>query len=234
MPIRREVLADQLWPEISKESQRGRLRTALWRLGQGLPTWASGAIKKMGDGIALELPKNVTFTHLEFEAVVGGACKTDFADMTDDTFQDLDRCLRRYSGPLMEGYDAEWITYERQRFADLYCEGLERQIGYLRYHGRDHETIRACRKLLCVDPYREDIHNSLIGTFARMGRAHDARLEKHRRDDVLTNDLGVDADAEMSPLLPVMLEIKNAISQLSDNMQKMQHRLEQAEATRGK
>ena len=44
----------------------------------------------------------------------------------------LDRWLRRYGGPLLDGVDGDWAHAEREKFSEIYCQGLDLQIRYLR------------------------------------------------------------------------------------------------------
>ncbi len=189
--LRCEAVTETLWPECPPAKQRARLRTALWRLKKGLPEWAQGMICRTGDTSVLSLPDNVRLVHTDFETQVSILCGMSVDVMTDADFSTLDVCLRRYRGPLLDGVQGDWVMADREKFAEIYCQGLAHQINYLRAHGRDHETIRAGRKLLQVDPYREDVHATLIETYAHAGRPERARRQFQTCRDLFQDELGI-------------------------------------------
>jgi DNA-binding SARP family transcriptional activator len=189
--LRREQLTETLWPDCAPAKQRARLRTALWRLRKGLPGWAQGMIRQVGDASEMHLPEGARLVHTGFETTVIRMCSTDVAQMTDADFTALDACLRRYGGPLLDGVNGDWVLAEREKFAEIYCQGLAHQIHYLRVQGRDHETIRAGRKLLEVDPYREDVHATLIEIYARAGRPERAQRQYQTCQQLFEDDLGI-------------------------------------------
>lgn len=197
-PVRRETLGEHLWPDCPEKRQKARMRTALWRLTQGLPDWARGMVRRSGELIELRLPAGVTLTHDRFDEVVSDLCSAPVSRMTDTDYNRLDRWLRRYCGPLLDGVDADWVRADREKFSDIYCQGLDHQIRYLRENGRDHETIRAGRRLLGVDPYREDVHAAMIGSYARMGRPDDAARQMRTCEALFQRDLGI-TPATLSP-----------------------------------
>lgn len=189
--LRSEALTETLWPECAPAKQRARLRTALWRLKKGLPDWAQGMVCREGDTSGLSLPDNVHLVHEGFERCVVRLCAISVDVMTDEDFTALDVCLRRYDGPLLEGVQGDWVMADREKFAEIYCQGLGHQINYLRSQGRDHETIRAGRKLLQVDPYREDVHATLIETYAHAGRPERAKRQFQTCEDLFRDELGI-------------------------------------------
>ncbi|MGC1494422.1 MAG: bacterial transcriptional activator domain-containing protein [Sulfitobacter sp.] len=189
--LRCEAVTETLWPECAPAKQRARLRTALWRLKKGLPDWAQGMVCREGDTSGLSLPDNVHLVHEGFERCVVRLCAISVDVMTDEDFTALDVCLRRYGGPLLDGVQGDWIMADREKFAEIYCQGLAHQINYLRTHGRDHETIRAGRRLLQVDPYREDVHATLIETYAGSGRPERAKRQFQTCEDLFQGELGI-------------------------------------------
>lgn len=197
-PVRRETLGEHLWPDCPEPRQKARMRTALWRLTRGLPDWARGMVRRSGEMIELRLPPGATLTHDRFDEVVSALCSAPVSRMTDSDYNRLDRWLRRYCGPLLDGVDADWVRADREKFSDIYCQGLDHQIRYLRENGRDHETIRAGRRLLGVDPYREDVHAAMIGSYARMGRPDDAARQMRTCEALFRRDLGI-APATLPP-----------------------------------
>lgn len=189
-PMRREYLTDALWPDCPGEQQRARLRTAIWRLRKGLPEWGRTMIGKTASTIQLRLPGGSQMVHTAFETAVLALCARPTSEMTEEEFSELDGWLRRYNGPLLEGLDGEWLSADRTRLSDIYCQGLQHQIQYLREHGRDHETIRAGQRLLDEDPYQEVVHQVLATSYARLGQTQRAKSQMRLAKKIFQTDLG--------------------------------------------
>ena len=188
-PVRRERLAELMWPDMDAHSQKARLRTALWRLKKGACGALDDVLELQCDTVMLH--PCATLTHSLFEKQAISLCAVPLEDMTDAGYSRLEHIMTYYTGPLMEGFDAGWILPLRETFADLYCSVLERQIKYLRAHGRDHESIRSSRELLALDPYREDVHAALIALYGKAGRPARAVQQYRACESLMARDLGV-------------------------------------------
>lgn len=190
-PIRRETLIEMLWPDANPETALGRLRTTLWRLKHGLGQAGDGLVCPDTTTIQLDPALGCVWDHGRFAAGVSRHLATPMAQMTAADFADLDAVLSLYTAPLMAGYDAAWIMPERERFADLYARGLERQIAWFRSCKDQNGMIERARRLLDHDPYREDLHALLITAYAAAGQPRRALHQMRACEDAIQADLGL-------------------------------------------
>lgn len=193
-PVRRDALAEMLWPDCAPEISRGRLRTALWRLRQALGQRHAAFVGQDAEKVWLEPDGFPEPPHAAFESAVGHACARPLATLTGGDFDALDAALSLYHAPLMEGYDAAWILPLRERFAELYCRGLECELAWHRVRGDGEGTAWAAQRLLALDPYREDVHALLIGQYAEAGQLRRAMRQFQNCQMAIEGELGVRPD----------------------------------------
>ncbi len=190
-PLRRERLAEMLWPDMDAQNQKARLRTALWRIKKATCGALDDVLIVRKDTLVFEHGAPLIQTHRTFEREVMMICAKPLANMSETDAATLLAMVESYNGPLMEGHDAPWIAPMRERFSDLYSAALERQIKYLRATGRDHESIRSSHELLAIDPYREDVHAALITLYGQSGRPKRALRQYQSCRTLMEKDLGV-------------------------------------------
>lgn len=196
-PIRREALAELLWPEADADASRARLRTGLWRLRRSLAAAggpaAAALLCQNADLIWLNRAALALPAHLEFAIGVERLCGKPVAVMDVAGFREMDALLAIYTGPLMEGHDSAWVLAERARLADLYGRALERQIIWYRSRDDGDNAANLARRLLSHDPYREDIHELLIGHYAGAGQPRRALQQFQECRAAFEGDLGLPA-----------------------------------------
>lgn len=209
LPVSRDKLCDTLWPEAAPDKARRRLRTALWRCRKTLGGLGAGLIGQNADQLWLNLadPQRA-LPHLAFQAEI--AQITQAPDTRPDTERDcqmarLSDCLARYTAPLLDGLDADWIAPERARFADLFLRGLNSQLAWYRAEGRANASIDTAKTLLAHDPYREDVHAMLIGLYAATGQPRKALAQYRDCDGMMRDDLGLQAHQAQTALHDALL-----------------------------
>lgn len=190
-PIRRERLAELMWPDSDGTASRKRLRTALWRLRQALGARHAGAFAQDASQVWLCPAVVGTPLHSRFERTIVTLCAEPARTMERCRFDALVRALDQARAPLLEGFDADWALTERERFADLVATGLGHQMDWYRLQEDHDQTIATARRLLRHDPYREDIHAMLIGLYAAMGQPRKAVRQLNTCRGALQQDLGL-------------------------------------------
>lgn len=190
-PIRRERLAELLWPDCTADASRCRLRTALWRLRSGLGEGLNQTIRQDNERVWLSADIVARPRHIEFAQELEAVCAVPIDEMTRSEFDRLTSLLRLYVGPIMDGFESEWIMPEREHHHEIYMRGLDRELTWYRAHGNHDATVAAARSLLKLDPYREDIHAMLIGLYAALGQQKRAVKQYHDCDIALREDLGI-------------------------------------------
>ena len=150
----RDELTEILWPENDPQATRNRLRVALNSLRRQLepPGAASGSILK-ADRATIHLNPAAFHTDVqEFEAAIKAASKAAAFAQEE---RPLSHAVSLYQGHLLSGYDANWLSGERERFTNVMRSALQRLAeGYAQ--AENHEQALACAlRLLELAPWEE-------------------------------------------------------------------------------
>jgi predicted ATPase/DNA-binding SARP family transcriptional activator len=154
VPLARDALAFQFWPDLAEDEARGDLRRHLYYLTKALP---------QGEPWLVADKKTVAWNG-RAQAAVDLA---DFERLAADA-STLEAAVKLYRGPFLEGIEDEWIEPERERFKAIAERALLALIA--RYEEREPErAIDYAQQLLRVDPWREDAIRTLMSLRHRGG-----------------------------------------------------------------
>lgn len=194
-PLERQQVAFTLWPDDPEPTARANLRRHLHWLNRLLPPAPSPAQPWM-----LATPSTIQWNPhsgfwldvAEFEKLV----------MRPETLPDA---LALYAGPLFETLYDDWIFFERERLQNSYIAGLTQLIEQRRAAGSFAEASRYARRLLVVDPFREDAVRQLIASHYEVGDRAGAIAEYHRFARSLRQEMSVDPMPETQTLYEIVL-----------------------------
>ena len=180
----RDKLASLLWSDRGDQQARDSLRHALTNLRQCISSANVQPI--IADRLSARMdPTAVTTDVTEFEQSV-----------RHGTPAALDRAMALYRGDLLDGIGIhdpafeEWLLVERQRLRHLFEEALTRQITQSMADGtRDHADA-AARRLLSLDPLREEACRALMQIHAERGETAQALKLYEALRDRLHGELG--------------------------------------------
>jgi len=180
-PRSRDSLVADLWPDSDEERGRQNLRHALYKIN------AIAELTAATHG-ALRISADVTVDTREFERAAGTG--------TDDG---LRRAIALYAGdlcPEIEGVDGE---SERVRLRGLFASAGETLAARRIDHDPD-DAERIARRVIEVDPYREEAHRILLRALAQRDDLAAAALHYKRLTTILRDELGVEPSAETKRL----------------------------------
>lgn len=186
-------LATIFWPHRPLPQARRNLNTTLWRLRRTLP---SGYLRVEADTIAFhpDAPYWLDVAAFEQSLQEGGVPLS--GEASPPVPLPKGDCLRQavelYRGDLLEGLYEEWCLVEAERLRLLYTRALHGLLSYHRAGGAHEEALNAARRLLAVDPLREDVHQQVIELYAALGRPGEARTHFETCRRLLQEELGVD------------------------------------------
>lgn len=192
-PQARARLMGLLWPELGEERASGNLRRAVWDLR-----------RKLGDGgepplrasrLELELVHDgaidLDVARFEWAARrLRGAARERDAELSGQELVDVEEAVELYRGDLLAGLavpDAlefeEWLAGERERLRRAAEQALTRLVAVQRAHGDLGAAIAHARRLLALDPWREEVHRSVMELLLATGEpaAALAQFESCRR-----------------------------------------------------
>lgn len=189
----REHLIEFFWPDTPLEQARSSLNSTLSRLRHAFPEHVGPVIVSEGrEAFSLaddvELSTDVeTFVH----DVRIDDQPFDEQALTKQEAARLKNTLDLYRGDLLPGWYDEWLLVERERLRHLYIVGLSRLMAHFGDIGALELAITYGRRLLALEPLREQVHRSMMDLFMRSG--HRAAALKHYAEccDLLEEELGV-------------------------------------------
>jgi DNA-binding SARP family transcriptional activator len=190
---RREQLVDQFWSHLDPPRARSAMNTALWRirklLAQDSNCGGVSNLRAHGSDIVLEPAPWLEIDTHAFSAGVEHLLGGD-RDSTEQVA--VLRCaLDRYTGPFLDGEDADWILEERERLHTLHIRGLTELMRRHAVHNRFEDAIDAARRVLAADPFRESVHNSLSLLLVLNGQPAEALRRQKQWRELLSRELGI-------------------------------------------
>ena len=193
-PLRREALAERLWPGASARKGRHALATAVWRLRCSLPK-ATGA----GERFVLSNREALWFNHAsaywfdvqEFTRLVALGLEGPIP-LDAGRRRALREALELYRGDFMEGCYDDWCLLERERLQLLFIRVLKRLQRDARLARAFEDAIAHGQQLLALDPLQEDVHRELMRCYAEAGQRSQALAQFQRCREALRKELGVD------------------------------------------
>ncbi len=169
-------LAACFWPEVLDASSRASLRSAVWALRRELGPAADGLLVADRDSIGLA-DAGVWVDAVQFERLVDAG--------------ELEAAVDLCRGPLLAGFDDEWVTRAREGHTERLLAVLERLAASADRAGDDHSALTWTRRQIAIDPFGEEAHRRLIARLAERGDRAAALLVYRTLADRLRRELGV-------------------------------------------
>jgi DNA-binding SARP family transcriptional activator len=190
-PIPRDRLVEVLWPDSSPANGRASLSTALWRLktvfGQ-IEAADQEYISSTRESIAFSPKKPVAFDLVEFERYLDKAAK---AKSDKQRIGALQSAVALYKGGFCEGIYAEWCLVERERLERSYIRALGVLMSIHISQGKYDRAIPFGKKILTLDPLREEVHRALMSCYLALDRRVDAVRQFQSCANLLQRELNV-------------------------------------------
>ncbi|MBK8989205.1 MAG: tetratricopeptide repeat protein [Chloroflexi bacterium] len=183
----RPQLAGLLWGEMSEERARANLSTAVYNLRQLLPN-------------AIEATRKTAVLNPDQPVWLDTAVLQQALDKNDAT---LDAAVAHYRGPFLDGLypqDApeleSWLQQERERWRLLALTALDHLAQQHSQTGEWDKAIASLRRLLAIEPWREQSHRALMRLLARTDQFNAALRQYETCRTLLQEELGVEPMAE--------------------------------------
>ncbi len=178
-PVSREYLAFLLWPDEEEGVARTRLRSTVNDLLRVMPQPGSDFIGSSAD--ELWWNPDVTLS-LDVDA---------FSEASNDATR-LEEAVALYRGDLLPELYDEWLDGFRERFRNIYLTVLTQLVSSLRKRGDLTRAIAMARKILEIDPWREDVVRRVVALRYELGDAAGAISEYRQFVARLRDEMGVD------------------------------------------
>jgi len=191
-PHSRQALAGLLWGEMPEDAARTNLRQVLANLRRLV-------------GPHLRITRHTAAFNREapywldveaFEAEVRNGLPVE-----GQTWQPASLCsaAELYRGDFLAGFSVrdapafeEWVVVEQEYLRELAVQALEQLVAYQTARGECGPAIEYTRRLLALDPWREEAHQQLMLLLARSGRREAALAQYDVCRQTLANGLGTE------------------------------------------
>lgn len=194
-PQPRSILATLLWGDAPEEAARANLRKALADLRQA----ASDHLDIERQSVALKWA-DVWVDVAEFEAIVSSSSLR--AESTADA-ERLQEAVDMYRGDFLTGFYAlhapdfeTWLLAEQARLRESVVQVLHLLADFYSTRQESARAIACVRRLLKLEPWREEGHRQLMLLLAREGQRSAALAQFETCRQVLQEELGVEPGSE--------------------------------------
>jgi len=193
----RAALAGLLWGESGEEQARSNLRKVIQQLREQLNEYL--IIKRDAIQLCVELDYWVDAS--EFVAKLGQASTAVEPDP-------LQQAIALYRGDFLEGFYVReapefetWMLTERARLRALLLQGLDTLAERYARGGDLPQAITTARRMLELEPWREESHRQLMAWLAQNGQRSAAFAQYEICCRALTEELGVTPSPQTTALV---------------------------------
>jgi len=184
-PLQRDRLMALLWGDRGEKQARHSLNHALM------------AIRKLGQKSAVALlDGDVERVMLRSEAI-----ETDVSDFRRLLVDDPEAATALYRGPFLDGLVIpdpvfeQWLTETRTEFHNTTCDALLRAADNAFGNGDVTQAIQFARRLVTLDPLREEGHRRLMRLLTDSGDRAGALRQYQACAGILRTELQVEPDS---------------------------------------
>lgn len=207
----KDVLAEELWPETDPDVAANRLRVAVYELRKmlgegGRKDKSTSHIGQQEGAYFFDLTTPCWIDVHAFEAFVDQGRDLGRQHALDAALHAYQNAEALYGGEyLRDDPFLEWTVALRERLRESHLSLLSDAARIHALRGEPSEASAFCRKILRIEPWREEVYRRLMEYLVAAGRPHEAlrAYEECRRA------LRSEVDAEPSP---ETTELRNQIA----------------------
>lgn len=195
--VRRDALADVVWPEQAPQDPDAVLSTLLSRLR---PLIAPALLEGVGGGVALRLPPGSSVDLVEAEQALVAAQAALAAGEARAAWTDAAQALAVVEAGYLPEHDGDWVRRPRELVAMMRVDALECQANAAAAAG-DPALVaageQAGRMAVALAPLRESAHEALMSVLAARGNDAEALAVYEQLRRRLSDELGVAPSATL-------------------------------------
>ena len=207
-PQSRHTLMGLLWGDLPEVNARRNLRRALWNLRHQLAAPRLPPLLISDRETVCFNREFPCWSDVEtFEAACSEMEAASLSSLSHSRLAALGRAIDLYSGEFLQGFyvnDApvfeEWVVGEREQLRARALQALERLVESHAARGEVEVALEYARRLLTLEPWREETHRWLMRLLARSGQRTAALAQYETCRRILAQELGVEPGPETAAL----------------------------------
>lgn len=175
--VQRSQLLYLLWPDLDEHEAESRLAVVLQRLNGEVRQAARNHPYVLEDGtmVRLNLEADIWVDAIEFESQVKMAQDAQEAGDIDIALGLFLSALALYKEDfLRENLYDDWPTDRREKLRELWISSMFRVAAICADRCEYADSVRLMKKVLEIDPYRENAYQALMLYLSRAGRRGEA------------------------------------------------------------
>jgi predicted ATPase/DNA-binding SARP family transcriptional activator len=211
-PWRRETLASLFWPDQDDRSARHSLSQALFSLRKAIDDRDADSplLLVTSDTVQLNSDAALSSDLRVFTALLDACDRHPHRDAIRcrACARRIEQAVDLYRGDLLEGFTLpdsvvfdEWLLVRREQARERVLVALGRLTEFFEGRGASEQAARCARRLIALDPWREDAIRQLMRQLAWTGQRAGAVEQFERFQQRLREDLGVEPEQETLDLL---------------------------------
>lgn len=215
-PLRRDALAEMLWPDRPEGAARANLRHAIYNLRTLLgdrsrdntPDEAPPYLRVERNAIQLHEQAVIWLDTRIFLQLL-----LENNSIEETPVSCLEEAVRLYRGPFLEGFHIgdsaafeEWLLIRREQYKRLALNSLDRLAQYSEMQGNFRQALDYTRRQVDMAPWDEEAHTRTMRLLAYSGRNAEALAHYEDCRQRLVDELGVEPGDGMKQ---VVQQIRN-------------------------
>lgn len=200
----RDELAGLFWGDMTDDRARNCLNTALWRIRRVLEPdsrMRGVYVETVGSGnVRFNTASDYWLDVVAFEQALDASANVPPERLGSADLARLESAVDLYIGDVFGGIFDDWALAERER---LRARCLDAQVYLMRLHhaaGNEEKALAYGRRVLAIDPLREEVHRELMAVYDDLGQSAQAIRQYELCRDLLVSELGVAPKAETQAL----------------------------------
>jgi LuxR family transcriptional regulator, maltose regulon positive regulatory protein len=191
-PVSKEMIWEELWPEVNPEQALTLFHTNLYHLRRAISTGpGKQPVRYKGKHYQLDL-ELFSFDVIKFESLASSEHQADRTVMEE--------AISLYQGDYMENLDYPWICADRERLNRVYLRLLN-QLSQIYLENENLENAASCLvTIIRLNPLLEEAYASLMQIYARMGDRLAVIQQYETLVSILDQELGVSPTAKTREL----------------------------------
>lgn len=198
-PVNRDVLVEQLWPEVDPQQGVNRLHVVLHDLRSVIePRGADREwvyVRNRGELYYLDTRASMEVDVHRFRHLSAQGLR---ASSVQEAITHLEQAIELYRGDLFEDEPfADWCAAEREDLRQTYVQALERLAELCVQQGSEDAALSYVRRALQASSFRDDLFLAQMKLLERLGRASEAVASYSEYRRRMAADLEAEPSAEL-------------------------------------